>query len=234
MLVADAGAKLRDAATGDGVLDAWCDVLPRYARLQERAAPMVDRIEALDTPDHRLATLRAWLGSVIDDAQVIRLDEGEGLTSAERSRLRKALPRVGALCDELAGLGVPETVQHDDLHDGNVLVRDGRAVIFDWGDACIAHPLLTLAITLPFAAWRASLPEDAPQVDRIRDAYLEHWTTRASPDRLRRAVPAAITVGWISRALTWHAVVTHFEAELEEAERYPVARSLRRVLELLG
>jgi Ser/Thr protein kinase RdoA (MazF antagonist) len=30
---------------------------------------------------------------------------------------------------------VDRTLQHDDLHDGNVFVRDGRYLFFDWGTA---------------------------------------------------------------------------------------------------
>ena len=34
--------------------------------------------------------------------------------------------------------GIAETIQHDDLNDGAVYVRDGRYVILDWGDACVS------------------------------------------------------------------------------------------------
>jgi hypothetical protein len=46
-----------------------------------------------------------------------------------------------AACRTLAERGEPETIVHGDFHTGNVLVdEDGHAAIFDWSDACIAHP----------------------------------------------------------------------------------------------
>jgi hypothetical protein len=38
------------------------------------------------------------------------------------------------MCRQLSAVAIPETVQHDDLHDGQVFVRDGRYLFFDWGD----------------------------------------------------------------------------------------------------
>ncbi len=64
------------------------------------------------------------------------------------------MPRVGEMCDELAGYGLPETIQHDDFHDGQVFVRDGRYLLLDWGDACVSHPFFTLSVTLEgYIAW---------------------------------------------------------------------------------
>jgi aminoglycoside phosphotransferase (APT) family kinase protein len=63
-------------------------------------------------------------------------------------RFRKVVPRVIALRDRLASYGVAETVQHDDLHDAQIFVRNGRAQVLDWGDACISHPFFTLAVSL--------------------------------------------------------------------------------------
>lgn len=31
-------------------------------------------------------------------------------------------------------------LQHDDLHDANVLVGDGRLTVFDWSDASVLEP----------------------------------------------------------------------------------------------
>jgi aminoglycoside phosphotransferase (APT) family kinase protein len=43
---------------------------------------------------------------------------------------------------------VPETIQHDDLHQFNVYIRDGRPRILDWGDSSVAHPYFSLVATL--------------------------------------------------------------------------------------
>ena len=52
------------------------------------------------------------------------------------------------MCGESRSHGVPETIQHDDLHDGQVYVRNGSYRLLDWGDACVSHPFFTMAVTL--------------------------------------------------------------------------------------
>jgi len=50
--------------------------------------------------------------------------------------------------DRRVGSTLPETLVHGDLNPGNVLLEDGRAVIFDWSDACVADPIVDVALLL--------------------------------------------------------------------------------------
>ena len=95
---------------------------------------------ALGVPDLRLATLPAKFEQL--------LSELVALPAEQRKRLERSVPRVRALCDELAGYGIPEAIQHDDFHDGQVYVRDDRYLLLDRGDACVSHPFFTLSVTL--------------------------------------------------------------------------------------
>src|SRR5436309_3521221 len=83
----------------------------------------------------RLAVLPSQLERLLDDPEALLLGRPEGVTPAERDRLRALIPEFARACSELAAYGIPETLQHDDLHDGNVFVRDGAYVFFDWGDS---------------------------------------------------------------------------------------------------
>ena len=49
-------------------------------------------------------------------------------------------PRLTRVIRELRRRGEPETIVHGDFNRGNVVLAGGRAVIFDWSDACIGHP----------------------------------------------------------------------------------------------
>ena len=160
----------------------------------------------------------------------MRFDEPDGLTRDDLPRLRAVLPRISTEIETLAALGLPDSVQHDDLHDGNVLVGGDRRVIFDWGDANVSHPFLTLTIVLRVAAFRVSRPESAPEIRRLRDAYLEPFGRLAPPALLRDAADRGVRLGTLSRALTWYVVVTRIESALS-AEPYAVSGSLQRVLE---
>jgi hypothetical protein len=50
------------------------------------------------------------------------------------------LPESRARGEELASLGVPPTIDHQDLHPGNILATSADARPFDWGDSVIGSP----------------------------------------------------------------------------------------------
>ena len=191
MLMADAGQTLRVVTQREQSLDRWHAVLPLYAGVQLDLAGDVDDLLALGVPDRRLATLPAAYERLVHEV------------GAER-RFRDATPMVADLCGELAGYGLPELLQHDDLHDGQVFVRAGRHLVLDWGDACVSHPFFTLSVTLEGGiAW--GLADVAGSVDTasFRDAYLTPYAERFDGD-LVAATRVALRLGWVCRAVNGH------------------------------
>ena len=95
----------------------------------------------------------------------------------------------------LAGGGVPATLQHDDLHDANVFVADGRYRFFDWGDAVGLAPLPQPAGRAPHGGrGRWTCPPATRPCGRLRDAYLEPWRTHGTPRELRGQCDLALRV----------------------------------------
>ena len=194
MLMADGGERLREIVEREGALRRWLDVLPRYGELQLDLAPDIDEFLALGLPDRRLQTLARQYEELIDRVETV--------TDDERGRLRALVPTIAELCDRLASVGVPETIQHDDLHDGQVFVRDGRYLFFDWGDACVSHPFFSMSVTLEGnLAWGLDDVEGSEDIAPYRDAYLEAFHRFAGRAELRAAHDAALRLGWICRAL---------------------------------
>jgi hypothetical protein len=128
LLTRDAGTRIAE----DDPL--WPDVVRRYAELQQGEAVHAEDHVAAGVPDLRVAALPARYAELLEEVD----DE----------RLRRFEPRFGELCAELAARSVPETIQHDDLHQFNVYVRDGRTRILDWGDSSVGHPYFSLVATL--------------------------------------------------------------------------------------
>ena len=62
----------------------------------------------------------------------------------------------------------------------------GPMRVFDWGDAVVGHPFGTLLVTLRVVAHWTGLPNGAPELLRLRDAYLEPWTDDSTAPTLRR------------------------------------------------
>jgi hypothetical protein len=189
MLLADGGEKLREVVAAERDLGRWLDILPRYAQLQIDAAADVEAFLAAGAPDLRLATLPERFEELVAG--------GKGLPDE-----RAAVPRVRDLCAQLAAYGIPETIQHDDLHDGQVFIRDGAYRFLDWGDACVSHPFFSLSVTLEGGlAWGLDDVAGSVDVRPFRDAYLRPFADHASRAELEQAVTLALRLGWVCRAV---------------------------------
>jgi len=200
VVLRDGGMRLRLAVPGAAQLAVWRALLPRYAELQRSLLGRATEVLATGLPDRRLDRIPALLERVLDD--------GRWAPEEPRSRVRTLLPAVARACAELSGIGIGPSLDHDDLHDHNVLVDGDRATIIDWGDASLTHPFLTLAVTLRFAVEAAGLPTDAPEIQALRDAYLEPWNGLAPARALRRAADIGSALGIVTFGLTWYEVIT--------------------------
>ncbi len=186
MLMDDAGRRLREVIAEDRDLSRWEDVLDGAADIARALEPDVDALLAAGVPDMRLAVLPDRYAAAVEHEDV-------------EQRFRDAVPRVREMAEELASYDVTETLQHDDLHDGNVFVREGRHLILDWGDCVISHPLFTLSVTLEgVVAWGQDDVEGSVDIEPLIDRYLRRY----DPERpeLRDAVPLALRLGWACRA----------------------------------
>jgi hypothetical protein len=230
MLVGEGGEKLGEVCSGDALLRAWREILPRCAQMQRDITPRSNEIIGFGTPDRSAAPLLAGFDEVVTNEPDVSGQRTDRLTDDERLALLSARPKIVEALHGLAALGIGDTLQHDDLHHNNVLVRDGRLVIFDWGDACVSHPFLTLAVTMRFAAQKTGRSEDSAEILALRDAYLDPWSDRASTRELRDAAGLGRRIGQVSRTLTFYALARAYPGVIDA---YPggLAGSLRRVIE---
>ena len=209
MLMADAGERLRDIVERERDLSRWLDVLPLYAGLQLDAADHADDFVARGAPDRRLASL--------PDQYEQLLNLFAASSARDLDRLRDLLPRIRELSAELASHGIPESIQHDDFHDGQVYVRDGRYRLLDWGDCCVSHPLFSMSVTLEgVISWGVDDVEDSVDSTPFRDAYLSGFEAYGSREELEAAQAIALRLGWICRAvnsLPWDSPPTERSVE---------------------
>jgi Phosphotransferase enzyme family len=194
MLMADAGARLREIVERERDLSSWLEILPLYAGVQLDLADAADELVARGAPDLRLDELPSRYERLLDGLAELPVDD--------RRRLDGSVARVSELCDELASYGLPETIQHDDFDDGQVFVRDGRYLLLDWGDACVSHPFFTLSVTLEgVLSWGLDDVQDSVDVTPFRDAYLAPFTRFAGSAELEAAAAIALRLGWVCRAV---------------------------------
>ena len=224
VLLPDGGRRLRDVLEDSRQIAHWERILPLYAHLQLRTEGRAADLRSLGAMERRPGRLPELLDGLLDEPELLLMGQADRLSDAEVRQLRDLRPHIAEACAMLEASGIGPSIQHDDLHDGNVLASDGRHRVIDWGDSAVAHPFATLLVTLRSVAQAFGLGDwtpfgpAAPELDRLRDAYLEPWSDRLSGARLNQLVALAAWTGMVSRALTWVAAMPHAtDAELADS-----------------
>ena len=224
----DAGPVLREHAPPERLWGASEGIVVRYAEAQIALSVHRDAVLATGvaevTPETTPALARA-LRAELDGTP----ESAGGLSGEQSVRLAAVLPALDRWCAELASAGVPDSVQHDDLHSANVCwsghLADAR--IIDWGDSSWGHPFGTMLATLNSIAFHAGVyvegePLRDPAVLRVRDAYLEPFTSYAGRTTLVRAVDLARRTGCVAKALSYRAAMAGLPVEALAEHDFPV------------
>lgn len=171
----------------------WEALLRQYAGMQCDLVPHTPEIERLGVPAARTRDLPEVFDGLLAGNSALAADE--------RTRLERLRPRIADWCAELASVGIADTLDHADLHDGQLFrPAPGRFTFFDWGDAAVSHPFCSLRVPVERACDRYG-----PQVlPRLLDAYLEPWTGDGrTAAELRRAAELAWRLSALGRAASW-------------------------------
>jgi Phosphotransferase enzyme family len=220
MLLPDGGVTLRAAQGGETDIDHWVEILTDHAELQRRVASHADELAGLDVPDLRPERLPEIRAELLEDETALRLGLEGGLAPEKRVRLQADAGRFATLCGELAAIGIPASVNHDDLHDNNVFAPPqpgGHYRVFDWGDASVAHPFAVLLIALRVVESLLHVPSGDATLLRLRDAYLESWTADFDRVDLVEAARLALRVGGVSRALSYRSALIEADSADHDA-----------------
>lgn len=180
IITKDAGPRLRNVLDAGATEPSWEEILPLYAELQIGFMDVAERAVDLGTPDDRPELFPERYAALGGD--------------------RLAVVREAA--ERLAG-SVPPTVAHMEAHDGNIFVRDGEPVFIDWAEAVVTHPFVGPLLLLRSATDRLGYEPGSPEVDRLRDLYLEPFATFAPPAELRQLFADGYLLFPISRADAW-------------------------------
>lgn len=202
MLMEDAGKLLTEDKERAASLASWQDILRRYARMQIAALEHLPFLFERGCPDRRLYRLPEIFEHALADTKMLLLGEPDGLSEEEYTRALAFAAALPALCSKLASFNIPETLHHDDLHGGNILVQGDNYIFFDWAESFIAHPFYVMVIVQRFT--RYVYEYDDAQFALLRDTYLNEWLAYGSIEQLREALEHALQLGKVCRALTWY------------------------------
>jgi len=232
MLMRDSGDSLRAAIRPAQDIKPWGPVIRRYAELQIGLAEHVDEILALGVPDHRLAVLPSLYAKLIANEDSLMIGQEKGLTIDEFHRLKDLLPRFEELCGELSAYGIPESLNHGDFHDGNVLLKDGRITFFDWGDADVTHPFVSLRTFFVSIEITLDLDDYAftPGMAVLLDLYLEPFQRYTTSSELLKAYSLSKPVASVVKTLSWYQTITRMNEPMREEHAYIIPELLKEFL----
>lgn len=214
MLLADFGPALAHQSTPD----LRSRMLHQFARIQQAAATDLPYLLQIGCIDRRLTCLQQQVDQLLSDAE-----QTITLPIADLGRLRRAAPHLKALCDRLAAIGIPETLNHGDLHLGNVAHQNGNLIFFDWTDACIAHPFLDMISIFD--------EKDEALQTRLRDDYLAHWQEHAAPHQLREAWAITRPLSALHQAVSYQSILMQLEETPKQAFGDVVAHYVRQAVD---
>lgn len=232
MLMRDGGEQLRASIRPTRDIAPWKPVIARYAEVQIGLAQHVTEMLSLRVPDQRLSLLPELFAQLLADEASLMIDQEKGLTSAEFQQVKEKAARLEQICADLAAYGIPESLNHGDFHDGNILVRDGRITFFDWGDATVTHPFVSLRTFFVSIEIALELDDYAftPEMAGLLGLYLEPFQQFASKEELLKAYEVSKPVASVVKALAWHQGITRMETELRKEYAWIVPELMREFL----
>jgi hypothetical protein len=202
LLTPDHGRTLLETAE-QGDPEVWGRVLRAAALLQRELVPEVGllRDAGLTTigPDDAAPYLEQRLDALasLPPGHPMRPD------AATVAAVTAALPAVRRWAEQVGALGLPVTLNHNDLHDNNVFHVGEDLRFFDFGDALLTEPLGVLLLPLTVLADRLDCAPDDPRLRAAVEPVLEVWSDLVPLADLRAALPAAVQLGRLGRLETW-------------------------------
>jgi len=114
-----------------------------YTHIQRTLENRLSQLIALGIPDWRLENFSSFYQQLIQQEKLLISD---GLSEKEINKLNESYKTCVNLCEALSKYQLPETINHCDFHENNMLLNKhtGEISIIDWGETVISHPFFSL------------------------------------------------------------------------------------------
>ena len=221
LLTPDQGPVFGDTVGDD--LEPWCAVAREGAMLQRELADHSDEMEAVGLRRLGAAEAPSYVATRVAQYESLPPSDSRHLSEADATKLRGLIPQVRAWAEETAALGLPVTLNHNDLHGNNVFAVDGGLRFFDFGDALLTEPLSVLLVTLRVLQARLECAPDDPRVTRVADEALEVWSDLTPLPHLRQGLAASLQLGKLARSESWLRCLSHLTDDRRRSSAMPRA-----------
>lgn len=189
----------------DDDLALWQQALAEFATLQIATTSHLGDLRATGLPTRSLAELEHHVLALLHDLPATLPNRPAGLSRHERERLRRLAGQLSRRWEALQSDGIPLALEHGDFWAGQVLINQDTFVFLDWADSSLSHPFFSLLLFLVES--EDFLPHIPHVRERLRDAYLEPWTSVVPGVNLVRAFEQTQLLAALQQAVYYHAVV---------------------------
>lgn len=191
-------------------------IVETIGRLQVQAVREQSVLKSLKWPRSNIDQLRLEIQEVM-----LCQEAREGLSEDELKRLQSYEPEITRMLEKLDSYSIPVSVNHGDLHGGNVIVRGSELVIFDWTWASIAHPFFDLLFL--FLRNKETWRDYAP-------AYFQQWSEYQSVEACFEAWDVAYPLALLRMASRYRGFVASLEEATLNGFPKPVSHFLKHFL----
>jgi len=230
LLMMDGGARLRELMRTTEDIQHWEVLLPIYATLQQDSASHVDELLNMGVCDRRLARLPSEFEELLSNSEALSLHHPDGLNANEYTQLQNCVEIITRLCEELEAFRISETLDHGDLHDGNIFLLNGNYRFFDWGDSGITHPFFSFHRIYSNLKQRFELEADSDWFKRLKTVYLQQWTESKPPEQLEAAFDVAQKLAPIPAALRWLPALSSMDAAARDEYAWAMPKLMRELM----
>ena len=173
-----------------------------YTKIQRLLEDSAQQLLSLGIPDWRLDRFASLYYRLIQQDKLL-IDDG--LTKKEIDHLHQLYPTCIKLCEDLSKYLIPETINHCDFHENNMLLdrKTGTINIIDWGETVIAHPFFSLNGCL----WNIAHFNKLKQTDliyrKLQSQCIASWLDLYDKEKLLKALDIANQINGVYAALAY-------------------------------
>jgi hypothetical protein len=169
----------------------------RLAEMQQASVPHVNELLRHRFIDQRIPALREAMVAMmpyLEDA--VYSQRAAGIPALGTGRVKEIAGIFEDVCIDLEETGIPDTVVHNVLNSGNILIGKGTCVFTDWAQAGVGNPLVALDQVQQYLGQNQRLSSWLPFIVR---SYREQWRSRIADVKFDRAL----------RSIRLLSIVTH-------------------------
>jgi hypothetical protein len=158
----------------------------QLASLQKQLTRRCHELLDVRCGDHRTQTLRGHI-----DPLIAYLDEAMQLQTSTKvmklsgTRLREIGNLLHQACCGLEDLGIPDSIMHNDVSPGSILIGGDKCVFTDWCEAFVGNPFITLEQICVHTSNRTREPDSWKRA--LRNVYRSCWLDLLTEHQIDRA-----------------------------------------------